>query len=348
MADRVGIGVVGCGSVSHQYMALARTLESEGLCATVAACDTDEGKRELARETWGLPVFTTDYRELVVRADVDLVLVLTPMREHARVARAALLAGRHALVEKPMASSLAEAAGLVELARTVPGLLICAPHTVVSPTFRAIAERLDAGDIGRVLTARARYGWAGPSWGKWFYQPGGGVLFDLGVYNLTTLTGWLGPARRVMAMTGVAIPERTVDGERIRVEAEDNAQVLLDLGDSVFASITTGFTMQSARGPAIELYGSRGVLQMLGDDWAPRGYEMWRGEQSGWETVAETDPGWPWTAGLRHALKCIRAGEPPRITPEHAYHVLEIMLRAQESGRDGRAHDLTSRFELPR
>ena len=63
--------------------------------------------------------------------------------------------------------------------------------------------------------ARARYGWAGPTWTRWFYEEGGGALFDVAIYNITTLTGLLGPVRRVVAMTGVAIPDRMVAGEPI-------------------------------------------------------------------------------------------------------------------------------------
>ena len=101
-------------------------------------------------------------------------------------------------------------------------------------------QRIKRGDIGQVLLARANYGHAGPSWGPWFYQHGGGALFDLGVYNVTSLTGFIGPVKRVTAMTGVAIPERVVDGQMIEVEAEDNAHVLLDFGNSVFAVVSTG------------------------------------------------------------------------------------------------------------
>src|SRR3712207_8783523 len=97
------------------------------------------------------------------------------------------------------------------------------------------------------LSARARDGWAGPDWSRRFYEPGGGALFDLGVYNGTSLCGFFGPARRVTAMTGVAIPERIVDGERVAVRAGDNAHVLLDFGDARFAVVSTGFTIQKYR-----------------------------------------------------------------------------------------------------
>ena len=59
------------------------------------------------------------------------------------------------------------------------------------------------------------------------------------MYNVVTLTGLLGPARRVTAMVGVAIPERVVDGEMTKVEADDNAHVLIDFGEARFAVVTT-------------------------------------------------------------------------------------------------------------
>jgi predicted dehydrogenase len=150
-----------------------------------------------------------------------------------------------------------------------------------------------------------------------------------------------------MAMTGTAIPERIVAGEKIRVEAEDNAQVLLDFGDSVFAVVTTGFTIQQYRSPALEIYGSEGVIQMSGDDWDPDGYELWQNPLGAWQVYKETDPGWSWCDGLNHLVDCIRSGIPPLVTPEHAYHVLEIMIKARESGQDGQARPIDSSFTPP-
>jgi predicted dehydrogenase len=204
-----------------------------------------------------------------------------------------------------------------------------------------------AGDVGRLLSARARYGWSGPWWGEWFYRPGGGALFDLGVYNLTALCALFGPVRRVAALTGVAIPERVVDGRRINVEAEDNAQLLLDFGESRFAAVTTGFTIQKYRSPAVEVYGSEGTIQLLGDDWAPEGWELWRNEDGYWQHHLESDPRWQWTDGLLHLVDCVESGRPPVTRPEHAYHVLEVMLAAQAAGRDGVAREIESGFPDP-
>jgi predicted dehydrogenase len=344
----VRLGVVGCGSVFWTpYMSLIERLRGQGRVEVTAVYDSDPAKRRMAAERLDLSPDLPDDVSVCRHPDVDVVLVLTSMTEHGRLALEALEAGKHVLVEKPVATSLAEAERVLAAAEAAPGHLLCAPHIVLSPTYRAMHARVRAGEIGGLLTARGRYGWAGPDWSRWFYEPGGGALFDLGVYNVTSLCGFFGPARRVTAMTGVAIPERLINGEPMRVEAEDNAHVLIDFGDARFAVVTTGFTMQKYRSPCLELYGTHGVLQMLGDDWAPEGYELWRNDQAAWELHPESDPTWPWTDGLRHLVECLETGQAPVTVPEHAYHALEIMLAAQAAGADGRAREIASDFPAP-
>jgi len=344
----IGIGVLGLGSVFWgPYMSLIEKLHAAGKVHVAAVYDPDPEKRRAAATRLDLDASLSEPDDVIEHADVDLVLVLTSMNEHGVLARKALEAGRHVLVEKPLATSLEEAAALVELAATAPGHLLPAPHILLSPTYRAIHARVQAGDIGRIVSARARYGWSGPDWAAWFYEPGGGALFDLGVYNVVSLCGLFGPARRVTAMTGVAIPTRRIGDRTVTVEAEDNAHVVIDFGEGRLAVVTTGFTMQKYRSPAIELYGTGGVAQLLGDDWAPEGYELWRNGHGAWEVFAETDPSWPWTDGLRHLVECIAEHRAPLIRPEHGYHALEIMLAAQAAGADGRARDIASGFPAP-
>jgi predicted dehydrogenase len=344
MVQPVNLGIIGCGDVMTAYMAHARQLRGEGLVQVTWACDRRPEREAFMRQRYGVPHFTLDYQELLASDQVDAVLVLTSMEGHAPLASAALQAGKHVLVEKPLGVTLEEAVVLLETAKTSPGYLVCAPFVMLSPTYQILWERIQRGDIGRVLTARARYGHAGPTWGAWYYRSSGGALFDLAPYNLTSLTGLLGPARRVIAMTGTAIAERVVDGEAVHVSIEDNTHVLVDFGENVFAVVTAAFTMQQYRTPALELYGTGGTLQMLGDDWHPEGYELWLNEVGAWQVYKETDPGWLWTAGLRHLVECIHQGRRPVVSPEQAYHVLEIMVKARESGRDGTAKLIQSRF----
>lgn len=339
----VRFGVIGCGNVLSAYRAALDKLKSAGVAEVTIACGREK-QRDSACAELRPQEFTTRPGDVIDSEKVDAVLILTSMTEHARLARAALEAGKHVLVEKPLATTLDDAVALAQLAKRSRGFLVAAPFTILSPTFQTMARRIQRGDIGKVCAARARYGWSGPWWSEWFYQKGGGCLFDLGVYCLTSLTGLIGPCQRVMAMTGVAIPEREVGGKQIRVEAEDNAQVLLDFGGGAFASVTTGFTIQQYRTPALEIYGTTGTIQMLGDDWDPDGYELWQNSVGAWQVFKETDPDWPWTDGLRHLVECIRDGKRPLVTPEHAGHVLEIMMKAKQSGREGRAVSIESTF----
>jgi predicted dehydrogenase len=342
----VRVGVVGCGRVMEQY--LTHGMARIGTRAQiVAACDVLESKRQYMQEHYGVDNFTTDFEELVQSSDVDLVLVLTSGPTHAAPVRAALEAGKHVLTEKPFATNLQEAAELVALAKRSPGYLVCSPHVILSQTYQTIWQRLQRGEIGKVHSARAMYGQIGINWAPWFFQHGAGSLFDLGVYNVVSLTGYLGPAHRVMAMMGIANPEYIVNGQAVKTEADDNTHVLIDFGQSVFAVVTTGFTIQQYRCPAIELYGSKGTLQMLGDDWAPRGHELWLNELGSWQIFKEKDLGWHWTDGFRHLVECIQQQVRPLVTPEHAYHVLEIMIRAHESSRDGEAKQVESTFAPP-
>lgn len=346
MTEPVNIGMIGCGVVMQlAYMPLAQKLKMQGKAEVVAACDLSEDKLSEVRGKFGIPRITTDYHEIMTSDDIDLVLVLASMKEHAELTRAALEAGKHVLVEKPMATTLEEAAELMELARNSAGILLPAPHVILSPTYQTLWRRIHRGDIGKVVSARARYGWAGPWWGQWFYKQGGGSLFDLGVYNIVTLTGIIGPAKRVMAMSGVAVPRRKVEGEMIDVESEDNVHLLLDFGEAVYGVVTTGFNLQKYRSPAVEFYGTEGTIQMMGDDWDPDGYELWQNEVGAWQVYEETDPSWPWTDGLRHFVECIQEGRKPIIPMDQAYHVIEIILKAQESGRDGQAKPIESTFE---
>jgi len=348
VSEPIRVGVVGVGSVAEKYIPQMQHMNVPFPRVEIAAvCDAVPARKAVAKERYGLENFTTDYRDIVSDPAIDLVLVLTSMQQHWEIAKAAIEAGKHVLVEKPMAMTLTQAAELVSLARHSPGYLLCAPHVVLSPTYQAIWRRLEENAIGTVLTARGFYGWSGPTWGQWFYQPGGGPMFDLGVYNVATLTGLLGPAKRIMAMSGIAIPERVVDDELIQVQTDDNMQLLLDFGDARYAVVTTGFTIQQYDVPGIELYGTTGTIQMIGEDWAPTGYQMWQNDAGCWQTFHDGS-NWPWSDGIRHLIECIETGTPPSITPEHAYHVLEIMLKSAESGRIGRALPIESTFTPPR
>jgi predicted dehydrogenase len=243
-----------------------------------------------------------------------------------------------------MGTTLQEGREVLDAARSSSGLLLCAPHVLLSRDYQRMYRTILDGGIGRPVAARARYGWDGPDWSPWFYSRGGGPLFDLGVYNVTSLTGLLGPVARVACMSSLARPRRRIAGHVIDVELPDTFQVTLEHHSGALSTVTTAFGMQKYKGPAIEVYGLEGTIQMLGDDWAPEGLEHWSNTVGAWKLLDSESRYWPWTDGLTHLLDCIRTGSRPYTPVEQAFHVLEIMLAAERAAESGTTQDVTSTF----
>src|SRR5688500_17287236 len=113
--EKIRIGVIGCGNVLSAYRASIEKLRSAGLAEAIVACGR-EGQRGDSEKMLGTVRFTTEAREVIESTDVDLVLILTSMKEHARRAVAALEAGKHVVLEKPLGTSLEEADAVMRTA----------------------------------------------------------------------------------------------------------------------------------------------------------------------------------------------------------------------------------------
>jgi predicted dehydrogenase len=289
-------------------------------------------------------------------APFELMVTLTDMQEHGRLNRQALLAGKHVWSEKPMANTYREGRELLDLAQQKGLRIWGAPAVVNSPQFAFMAKAIREGKLGKVAAAHAHYGHLGPDWSAFFYEKGGGSLPDLGVYNIATLTGLLGPARAVVAMAKIVTPERNIVGKgATKVEAEDNSMVLMDHGNGTLSHVQCGFNYFDPYGhegegqdrPTISIWGTKGNMSLIGYDWAPFGVDL--------ATTAEektqrfvTDPGdYVWEEGATVVATSLVKRTEPLINAEHALHVLEIMEAARESERSGKRIDLRSKFRWP-
>ncbi len=349
---------MGCGSVGERHY--LPDLAASPHVELAAVCDTDEARAARAARAarvarrYGVPRWYTDVDAMLAGSEFELLCNLTPMPFHASLALKALRAGRHVLNEKPLATSLREADALLEEAARRGLIVTAAPNAVLSPTFHAAAAAISSGEIGTACAARGRYGHAGPH-EPWFYQQGSGALFDLGVYNVVTLTGLLGPAVGVVALSGGVVPSRQLHGEEFAVEADDNTTLLLDFGRGVQAVIQTGFVYPTRPdgGAAyddrvtIEVLGTQGAINWLGYDWEPRGIEVRTAASPDWETRAAHQQGYTWKNGGSSLARCLATGEHSAMSAAHAYHTLEVMLGALESARSGRRIEIRSTFPAP-
>jgi len=350
---KIKVGVIGCGSVSGMYLP---HLSASPFVELVAACDIKPERAKAAADKYGIPFHYPHIDDMLAGEPFELLVNLTDMQEHGRLNRQALLAGKHVWSEKPMANSYREGKALLDLA-TGKGLHIWgAPAVVNSPQFAFMAKAIQEGRLGKVAAAHGHYGHLGPTWSAFFYEKLGGSLPDLGVYNLATLTGLLGPAKYVTAMTSIVTPERTVDDKgKITVEEEDNAMVLMDHGNGVISHVQSGFNYFDPYGhegvgqdkPTITIWGTHGNMGLVGYDWAPFGVDLATHEQPTPQRFVPDAGDYVWQQGASVVSESLVARTEPLISATHALHVLEIIEAARKSGKSGRRVRLKSSFKWP-
>lgn len=359
----VRLGVLGCGDVAFRTYfngldAIADQVE------VAAVCDPLAERAHRAAERFPGAVAYTSLDDLIAHRDLDGVLNLTPAPLHRDTTARLLEAGLHVYSEKPLAGTLADGQELIDRAKEAERLLLCAPAAMATPRVREMQRLIAEGAIGRPTHAFARLGTMGPAgWADYtgdpavFYGPGVGPAIDLGVYLITTITGLFGPATRVQAMGGILIPERIstiprLSGQRIPVTTPDLISMQLEFANNRYATIISSFAMPANRGPVIEVLGETGILAVQSElsYWIDQTVDLFQFSESnagpaGWSTL-NVQPEEPILfSGPRHFAACIRGEETPVTTAEHALHVLEVMLAAQESIDSGQSVAVSTAVE---
>ena len=352
-AKRIRTGVIGCGSVSNSYLPV---LTKSPYVEVVSLCDIRPERARRQADKFKITHHYPHIDQMLAGEPFDFLIDLTDMQEHEHLNRQALNAGKHVWSEKPIANSLAAGQELLRIAQQKNRRLWGAPITVQSPQFGFMARTLASGALGRVAAAHADYGHEGPNWSSFFYEKGGGSMPDLAVYNITTLTGLLGPAKSVTAMLSIVNPERDITEKgKIKVTEEDNAMLLLDHGKGVISHVQSGFNYFNPHGHdgsgekkhTVTIVGSTGFMGLVGYDWAPQGVDLATSKQRNLERHVTDAQGYIWQQGAALAAECLATGRELLVTPEQALHVLEIITGARESQETGRRVKLTSTFRWP-
>lgn len=384
MAGKVRAGLIGCGSLSLIGILpqLAEPDARERL-DLVAVADVNEQRARETAERFGVPHAYADPLELIARDDVDLVLIITPIEFHYPLAMAALRAGKHVYVQKTMATTYAEAREMVETARERQLTLVAAPGQMLAPAMQAMKRLVASGAIGNVYWAwgstggwdhneitRRGEGALGTVDPSWYYRSAGGPLRDVTVYMLHSLTGVLGPVRRVTAMSGIHTPERHWRDKTIPVEVDDNSILLLDFGGATYgvAGGHSSHTGQLLQWGSMGIYGSAGAIETLdieplsghptrlsisSQDGAPEAAGLRRSDDGAFVTdswlpyVTPAHAAIPEPhvyADILHAVDCIEQDRAPLVSGEHGAHVVEIIEKGYLAARTGQTQDLESKF----
>jgi predicted dehydrogenase len=350
---KIKVAVIGCGSVSNRYLP---HLSECPYAELVSTCDIKPDRAIKQAEKFKVPNNYPHISKMLAGPAFDLMVDLTDMQEHEHLNREALMAGKHVWSEKPMANSYKAGRALLDLANRKGLRIWGAPAVVNSPQFAFMAQTINSGKLGSLAAAHAHYGHTGPTWSAFFYEKGGGSMPDLGVYNIASLCGLLGPAKSVIAMTSIVTKTRTVDDKgTIPVAAEDNSMIVMDHGNGVLSHVQCGFNYFDPYGhegkgqdrPTIFIWGNKGSMGLIGYDWEPFAVEI---ATSYTEPPARfaTDAGtYVWQQGASVIAEALATGKEPLINAEHALHVLEIIEAARESQATGKRINLQSTFKWP-
>jgi predicted dehydrogenase len=312
---RVRVALLGTGWIMDFH---ARAVLEHPGAELVAAANWRRPSLDRLAERHGIARTTTDWRALAADPGVDAAVVGTPNALHAPQAIAFLEAGKHVLVEKPMAASLAEADAMVAAARRSGAFLMVAHCWRFHPDVRALRARVEAGELGEIVKTRSYGGHAG--WGPsgWFTDPvlaGGGALVDMGVHAIDTARYLLGdpePAR-VCAAVGTRYGAYPVD---------DDAVLLLGWANGVTSVVESGWWQPHLGGleADTELYGTGGYARVWDMTEPPPGYQHC------------TQP--MYSAQLAEFVDAIAAGRQPRPGGEDGRVVVAVVERAYASARD--------------
>ena len=355
MSDQpVNVGLIGCGKISGAYF--------EG-CAgysnlKVTACA--DLNVDLARDTaakQGL-AFGGSVDELLARDDVDIVINLTIPAVHAEVNRRILAAGKHAYCEKPFALSADDTAAVVSEA-TAAGLRVgSAPDTFLGSGLQTARRVIDDGLIGQPVSAMGFMLCPGhEAWHPspaFYYQHGGGPMWDMAPYYVTALVNLLGPVARVTGTATKTFAERTIKsqplaGQQIPVDVPTHYSTTLEFAGGPVASLVLSFDVpKMPELPNIIVFGTEGILKVCDpnrfDDpcfFAPAGTFEFQ------PVVNRHATGRGRGSGVADLAQAIRSGRAHRASGQLAHHVVEVMEAGDRTAAEGTRIEIASSCERP-
>ena len=348
------IGVIGCGNISGTYLKVAQRLRN----LEVAACaDIVMSRAEAKAKEFGVPAYCS-VKDLLKRADIEIVVNLTIPKAHAEISLAALEAGKHVYGEKPLAVTREDGRRILDAARARKLRVGSAPDTFLGAGIQSCRKLIDDGWIGEPIGATGFFMSHGPeNWHpdpEFVYQQGAGPLFDMGPYYLTALVCLLGPVRRVSGSARVTFPERMITsqpkfGEMMKVETPTHIAGVLDFEVGPIATLVTSFDVWAHEAPRLEIYGRTGSLSVPDPNTFGGPVRVKRAGAQQWSEAplafgyAENSRG----LGVADMANALRSGRPHRASGEMAFHVLDVMHAILEASQSGRAVAMQSTCARP-
>lgn len=348
-ARPIRIGLIGAGWITTTHY---DSFKAIGDCEIVAQADPNESRLKEFSQERPVPDHYKSHHEMLARPDIDVVTVAVPNWLHAPLARDALLAGKHVIIEKPLCLKISEAEELIDIAKRKGLILGYAEELCYIPKFARMKQIADSGGLGQVYMVKQCEKHAGP-YSPWFFSPkeaGGGILMDMGCHAIEFCRWFMGkkPVVSVSAHLATYMHKET--------PVEDHAILTMEFAGGAIGQVETSWTLQGGMTSVAEAYGTEGVIYadlLAGNGLKAFSYNGYlpmpdnRAQTGGPESRGWTTPDyeWLWNNGypqeMKDFLDCVRNGGTPVESAADGLAVLEIMLAGYQSAGSGR------RIELP-
>lgn len=363
MDQRVKVGVIGCGAISGAYFGMAKNFP---IVEVVAAADLDLERAKAKAQEFNIPK-ACSVEELLDDPQIELVMNLTVPKAHIPVGIAAIEKGKHVYAEKPLGINRQEGLKLMEVARKHDKRVGCAPDTFMGSGIQTARQLIEQGAIGQpvgfdaLMMGRGHEHWH-PS-PEFYYEVGGGPMFDMGPYYLTALLNILGPVKRLMGMASISRPQRPIThlkdgapgpkfGKIMNVETPDQVFGTMEFENGCIGSIVMSFASAEAEynhKQPITIYGTTGTLRVPD----PNGFDgtiSIRGwDDKEWRDVEPTFvKGYGRSIGAADMAYAIRSGRDHRANGEQAMAVLDLMQGFLDSSDSGQAYKPVTRYTKPK
>ncbi|WP_411334031.1 Gfo/Idh/MocA family protein [Metabacillus indicus] len=341
------IGVIGCGNISKVYLSSLKKFQH----IEITGCaDLVESAAAARSREFDIPCFKSP--EELLQSDAEIILNLTIPKAHGKVALDSLNAGKHVYGEKPLAADLETAASILETAERKGLRVGCAPDTFLGGGIQTCKSIIDHGLIGEPVAATAFMMCRGhENWHpspEFYYEEGGGPMFDMGPYYLTALIQLIGPMERVTGFSRKTFEKRTITsqpkyGKTIIVEADTHTAGVIQFSNGAIGTLVTSFDVHSTQLPHIEIYGTEGSIRVPNPNHFDGTILLNKGDGRLDETAAVQPEAANFRgAGLLDMIQAIEQDKPHRASGEMAFHVLETMHAFTLSSLEGKHIELSS------
>ncbi|HUR44399.1 MAG TPA: Gfo/Idh/MocA family oxidoreductase [Candidatus Saccharimonadales bacterium] len=341
------VAVLGAGFIADIHMECYHRFVPEAEVVGVYSRDVQRGQAFASKHH--IPAHFKTIEQAITDSGCEVVDVCLPNFLHHRAVMAAAAAGKHVIIEKPLALTLEEGSEMIEACKRARVKLMYAEELCFAPKYERVRLLVNEGAFGRIYMLKQAEKHSGPHT-DWFYdvnQSGGGVLMDMGCHGLAWFRWMLGGRPKALSVTAYMQNGLLHKGRTI---GEENSVVLVEFEGGAIGMAENSWAKQGGMEDSAEVYGTGGVCyadlfqgnSALTYSEKGYGYAMEKaGSTQGWTfTVFEEAFNQGYPQELKHFITCVREDREPVITGEDGLAVLELMYAAYESAGSGRKVEL--------